>query len=43
MSTTNGHNATAISDNQTMTEPLRHILRAPFTRRVLAVLAYLGS
>ena len=38
------HNAAAISDNHIMTgpasSPLRHTLRAPFTRRAWAELAY---
>ena len=44
MSTTSGQSTAIISDNHTMTEPtgslLRRILRAPFTRRAWAELAY---
>ena len=44
MTTANGQGAIIISDNLTMTgpssSPLRRILRAPFTRRTWAELAY---
>jgi hypothetical protein len=44
MTTASGHSAAYISDNHTMTgpasSPLRRILRAPFTRRTWAELAY---
>ena len=44
MTTANGQRAIIISDNLTMTgpssSPLRRILRAPFTRRTWAELAY---